>query len=133
MTILRTSLQRTVSAQGYDVTVDEDTLSQIMDKFKKLDLMPTALDAIKLLQKQGNWNIWAVTNGGKEATQELLRRAGILDAFDGGANILSCDDLLLSKPHPRVYTELMRTVIRKTKLIEVKLTRSHRLALMVGD
>ncbi|CAO3672472.1 unnamed protein product [Umbelopsis ramanniana] len=118
MAILRSSLQRTVSAQGYDITVDEGSLGQIMDKFKKLEPMPTALDAIKLLQKQGNWNIWAVTNGGKEATQELMRRAGILDAFDGGANILSCDDLLLSKPHPRVYTELMRTVIRKTKLIE---------------
>jgi FMN phosphatase YigB (HAD superfamily) len=120
MVILRSSLQRTISAQGYNIIIDTDSLCQIMDTFKTLDPMPTAVDAIRLLQKQGNWNIWAITNGGKEATANLLRRAGILDAFGGGANIQSCDDLLLSKPHPRVYTELMRTVIRQTKVIEVR-------------
>lgn len=119
MKVLKYSLQRTLTAQRYDITVDEDTLTQIMASFKRLEPMPTACEAIALLQKEGDWNIWAITNGGKEATKELLKRAGILDAFGGGANIQSCDDLLLSKPHPKVYTEFMRTVIGQTKTIEV--------------
>jgi len=118
MKILQCSLQRTLTAQGYDIVVDEDALTEIMAAFKKLEPMPTAREAIELLKKEGNWNIWAITNGGKEATKELLKRAGMLDAFGGGANIQSCDDLLLSKPHPRVYTEFMRTVVRQTKAIE---------------
>ncbi|CAM0139905.1 hypothetical protein VKS41_007250 [Umbelopsis sp. WA50703] len=118
MVILRSGLPRTLKTQGYNGDIDEQTANAIMEAFTRLEPMPTACEAIKLLQEQGTWNIWAITNGGREATKELLRRAGLLEAFGGGNNIQSCDDMLLSKPHPRVYTEFMRTIVRQTKRIE---------------
>ncbi|RUP45662.1 HAD-like domain-containing protein [Jimgerdemannia flammicorona] len=118
MTVLRASLPRTLAVVGYDMSVvkDED-YDAVMASFKRLELAPGMADAVKRLSGLG-WEVWGVTNGGKEATIASLGRTGLLEYFGGGKNVQSCDDLQLSKPHPRVYNTWMRTVVHETKKIE---------------
>ena len=48
----------------------------------------------------GGWKVMAVTNGGADSTRSLLAGAGLERHFSA---VLSCDDIGVSKPHPRVY------------------------------
>jgi 2-haloacid dehalogenase len=124
MIILRHSLRRTLMAQEYDFKVNDVCIEKIMIGFKHLTPMPTAVEAINLLQEEkGNWNIWALTNGGKEATRELLKQAGLLNAF--GENIKSCDDHNVSKPHRKLYDELRATVQKSGKTEEFYMVATH--------
>lgn len=93
-----------------------------MDAFSELTPAATAIDAIELLKKRG-WDIWIVTNGSSQGTSELLRKHGLLehihDETTGELNLFSCDDLRISKPHPKVYSEVMRLAVHRTRRIEV--------------
>lgn len=129
MTVLRASLPRTLLFLGYDVSlVKDEDYDTVMAAFKRLELAPGMLDAVKRLRKLG-WEVWAVTNGGKEATVALLERTELLEFFGNGTHVQSCDELKLSKPHPKVYNNWMRTVVHQTQKIEV---RSDKLFVYVG-
>jgi 2-haloacid dehalogenase len=71
----------------------------VMSAFPNLDPMPGAGDACGLLVAAG-FKLVALTNGSEELTNSLLSNGGIDRFFDA---VLSCDSILVSKPHPRVY------------------------------
>jgi 2-haloacid dehalogenase len=71
----------------------------VMNAFPRLDPVPGAGDACRLLAEAG-FKIVALTNGSEELTNSLLANSGIAQYFDA---VLSCDSILVSKPHPRVY------------------------------
>ncbi|KAI7905761.1 HAD-like domain-containing protein [Cokeromyces recurvatus] len=91
--------------------------------FDDMELAVDAIEALNLLLKENEgreygWDIWILSSySGLKETIELLKRTG-LSAFIEEENIISCDDLKISKPHPKVYSELMRTAVHKTKRIE---------------
>lgn len=100
-----------------------DEIDRIIATFADLDPAPTAREALQLLKKNG-WDLWIATNGGYQSTQALLESKDLLNYFrlDGQKdtlNILSCDDLRISKPHPKVYSEVMRLAVHRTQRIEV--------------
>ncbi|KAI9025145.1 HAD-like domain-containing protein, partial [Phycomyces nitens] len=113
--ILRGTLTRARLVQDMETPTNEE-IDQIMAAFEDLEPMATALECFELL-RENNWDIWILTNGSYASTELLLKRHG-LDTFVGD-NILSCDDLGISKPHPKVYSEFMRAAVHKTKRIEV--------------
>jgi 2-haloacid dehalogenase len=71
----------------------------VITEFKKLDPQPGAGDACRLLVESDS-KIVALTNGSEGLTESLLSHGGLADYFD---DVLSCDSIRVSKPHPRVY------------------------------
>ncbi|KAI9499026.1 HAD-like domain-containing protein [Zychaea mexicana] len=119
MTVLQSTLTRAMIIEGYAAPSKEQT-EKVMRAFIE-DIKPaaSAIEALELLKKN-NWDIWVVTNGAYAGTVSLLRQNEILDYFRRGdeVNVLSCDDLMISKPHPKVYSELMRLNVHRTRRIE---------------
>ncbi|KAI8141310.1 HAD-like domain-containing protein [Fennellomyces sp. T-0311] len=119
VSILRSTFARAMAVAGY-ATPSAQEIDAVMETFAKLTLSDTALEALQLL-KENNWDIWVATNGAYASTVSLLQDNGILDYFTTQAdeiNVLSCDDLMISKPHPKVYSELMRLAVHRTRRIE---------------
>jgi FMN phosphatase YigB (HAD superfamily) len=116
--ILEASFARTLRCYFDDqynaIGVD---LKAIMMSFDVIDPDPQALEALEMLKAEKTWVIWMLTTGGLEDTVQLLDRADLTHFV--GDNILGCDDLRLSRPHPKVYSEMMRLAVHKTKRIEV--------------
>ncbi|KAI7870114.1 HAD-like domain-containing protein [Spinellus fusiger] len=112
--LLRTGLERARVVLDMDPPTHEQT-EQVMEAFSRLELMETAMEALELLHHH-KWDIWVLTNGSYSDTDALLKRHGLETMI--GDNILSCDDLAISKPHPKVYSEYMRRAVHKTKRIE---------------
>lgn len=121
MTVLKSTLTRTMLIAGYNAPSQEQ-IESIMKAFQELEPTDSAFDALTLLHKKG-WDVWIVTNGSYDTTCSMLERAGLLDFFRQGPeqelNVMSCDDLGISKPHPKVYSELMRIAVHRTQRIEV--------------
>ncbi|KAI7861097.1 HAD-like domain-containing protein [Circinella umbellata] len=120
LTVLSSTLPRELMIEGYPVPSKEE-MDKVMQVFRQ-EIKPydSALKALELL-KDNKWDIWVVTNGGYANTVSLLSKNNILDYFrkgDDEINVLSCDDLMISKPHPKVYSELMRLNVHRTRRIE---------------
>ncbi|KAI8881069.1 HAD-like protein [Backusella circina FSU 941] len=75
-------------------------------------------DVVKVMErlKREGWDIWILSNSGLDDTVHLLDRMKLLDFV--GDNLLCCDELRLAKPHPKIYSELMRLAVHRTKRIE---------------
>ncbi|CAO3659506.1 unnamed protein product [Rhizopus stolonifer] len=113
--VLEATLLRALYHEGFEGTIDETTVMKTLE-----DVRPSinAFDALKLLRDKG-WDIWILSSSGtSEETIEFLNRIGFLDYIET-QNILCCDNLRVSRPHPRVYSELMRLAVHQTKRIEV--------------
>jgi FMN phosphatase YigB (HAD superfamily) len=95
----------------------EVDMEALLASFDAIELDPRALEALQMLKAEGKWDIWVLATGGYQDTVQLLNRAD-LEKFIGD-NILCCDDLRISRPHPKVYSEMMRLAVHKTKRIEV--------------
>jgi 2-haloacid dehalogenase len=81
-----------------DIVTDED-VAAIMDAFKSMAPRPGLKKCFDGLRDAG-WNVYGVTNGGKEVSLKYYHAAEIeLDA----ENLLSCDDIKIAKPDPKVY------------------------------
>ena len=118
--VLRATLARSMIVAGYAAPSAQD-IDRVMEAFEKLTPATMVLEALKLL-KESHWDIWVATNGGYAYTVDLLRENGMLEYFTlaDEINVLSCDDLRIAKPHPKVYSELMRLAVHRTRRIEVK-------------
>ncbi|KAG2233132.1 HAD-like domain-containing protein [Thamnidium elegans] len=90
-------------------------VQSIMISFDHIEPDPQAILALDLLVSK-KWDVWVLSVGGLERTQAVLNR-NLLSKYVND-NILCCDDLKLSKPHPKVYSELMRLAVHKTQRIE---------------
>lgn len=65
----------------------------------ELDPQPGVLESFRLLTVAG-WKLVALTNGSEDSTRKLLEHADALQHF---TDILSCDAIQKTKPHPDVY------------------------------
>ena len=95
--VLQAELPRTLKSLEIDVSSSQ--ASQVMNTFKELDLQPKAKEALEILS-QANKKIVALTNGSKDSTHTLLKRAGVEKYF---SEVYSVDAIALTKPHPDVY------------------------------
>ncbi|KAI8061477.1 uncharacterized protein B0P05DRAFT_557164 [Gilbertella persicaria] len=100
----------------------KDDIESILKTFEQPYLDSEALQALdRLLEErekglEHRWEIWILSIGGFGDTMHFLSKAGISKYADD--NILCCDDMRVSKPHPKVYSEMMRLAVHKTKRIE---------------
>ncbi|OZJ01885.1 hypothetical protein BZG36_05014 [Bifiguratus adelaidae] len=122
ITILKASLPRTLLVAGLkESEITSERLEAVMSTFGQLTPLQGALEALTRLKEAG-WNCWVVTNGSMAATQKLLKDKGLDEIFREGTemawNIQACDDLEISKPHPRVYSEFMRACVHRYNKIE---------------
>lgn len=95
----------------------EGDMEMIMASFDAIEPDPLVLQTLEMLKDEGTWDIWILTTAEYAQTIQLLDNANLTRFI--GDNILCCDNLRLSKPHPKVYSEMMRLAVHKTKRIEV--------------
>jgi len=95
--VLEAELPRTLKMIGVEASSAE--LSRVVSSFTELEPQPGALESFRLLTEAG-WKLVALSNGSEDSTRKLLERAGALQHF---TDILSCDAVRKTKPHPDVY------------------------------
>ncbi|MDV2992552.1 MAG: (S)-2-haloacid dehalogenase [Chroococcidiopsis sp. SAG 2025] len=100
--VLEAELPRTMKLLSVDTNATQ--LSHVVKSFAELELQPDALEAFQILTK-ANWQLVALTNGSEDSTRKLLERANAIQYF---SNILSCDAIQKTKPHPDVYAMVER-------------------------
>lgn len=114
--VLKATLVRALYHEGLEEPIDEDMM---MEALKAIEPSATAFDALRLLNNHKEWDVWILSSSGThEETIEFLKHVGLLD-YVNTHNILCCDNLRISRPHPKVYSELMRLAVHQTKRIEV--------------
>ncbi|CAO3589372.1 unnamed protein product [Absidia cylindrospora] len=96
-------------------------MNRVVDTFRK-KLIPTldSLEALGLALAQG-WNVWILTQGDKIDTWNYLKNGADNNKDKtrlGPVFVMSCDELKVAKPHPKVYAQVMRVTIRRTQKIE---------------
>lgn len=100
--VLENTLERTARIVGWDF--DEELTPEVMKSLRQLAPADGAKAALEQLDDAG-WKKIAVTNSSRDLVEELLSRADLAGHFD---TVISCDELGVSKPHPRVYDEVKR-------------------------
>lgn len=100
--VLAAEVPRTFAAAG--VPFGEEARDRIMSSLQALRPAPGAGEAMAELRDAG-WRVIAVTNGGREHTEGLLDRGGLADTV---RDVVSCEELEVAKPDPRVYEAAAR-------------------------
>ena len=109
--ILQAELPRTLKL--LEVELNSQERSQVMEKLSQLELNQSAEAAFKLLTEAG-YQIVALTNGSKSATDKLLERAGVQKYF---SEVYSCDAIAHTKPHQDVYKMVETDNLDRTWLV----------------
>ncbi|CAK3818476.1 related to 2-haloalkanoic acid dehalogenase [Lecanosticta acicola] len=79
--------------------ISDEDVDAVMQEVKRLEPRPGLKGCYDGLRGAG-WDVYGVTNGGKETSLEYYRLAEIeLD----GDHLLSCDEIQVAKPEARVY------------------------------
>jgi 2-haloacid dehalogenase len=99
--VLSASMERLSDALELGLT--EDQRGSLMGALGGLQLQPGATEAFEAISNAG-WKQISLTNGSESFTRSLLEGAGVDSFF---SDVLSCDEVGKSKPHPDVY-ELAR-------------------------
>lgn len=116
--VLEYTLPRALLCFNQSITeLTELQVESIMISFGCIEPDSQAIQALDLLVSK-KWDVWVLSVGGLESTQAVLHQ-NLLSKYIGD-RILCCDDLKISKPHPKVYSELMRLAVHETQRIEVK-------------
>jgi 2-haloacid dehalogenase len=97
--VLTATLPRTLAQMGVEPDAGGEAAVRA---FGELDAAPGAEGACRTLDAAG-FRIVALTNSSLDLTGGLLARAGLSAFFD---ELISCDSISVSKPHPRVYALL---------------------------
>jgi 2-haloacid dehalogenase len=100
--VLQAELPRTLTSLGIDPA--EDLVERAIGAFASLDAQPGANQACAELAEAG-WTLLALTNSSEEMTRSLLKRGDIEALF---SEVISCDELRISKPHRKVYERAKR-------------------------
>lgn len=116
--VLKVTLTRALLcfSDDFEITATDIEMQMIMMAFDTIEPDTQAIQALDMLVLE-KWDIWVLSTGGSIDTETLLNRTK-LDRYTNN-NLLCCDNLRISKPHPKVYSELMRMAVRKTQRIEV--------------
>ena len=109
--ILSAELPRTLNL--FQIELNSNQRSQVMEKLSQLELNQEAEAAFKLLTEAG-YRIVALTNGSESATQKLLERAGVERYF---SEVYSCDAIAITKPHQDVYKMVKTDHLNRTWLV----------------
>ena len=109
--ILQAELPRTLKL--LEVELNSSERSQVIEKLSQLELNQSAEAAFELLTKAG-YQIVALTNGSKSATDKLLESAGVQKYF---SEVYSCDAIALTKPHQDVYKMVKTDNLEQTWLV----------------
>lgn len=79
--------------------ISDEDVDAVMTEIKRLKPRPGLKECYDGLREAG-WDVYGVTNGGKETSLKYYELAGIeLD----GDHLLSCDEIKVAKPDPKVY------------------------------
>lgn len=79
--------------------ITDDDINDIVTELKRLPAREGLKEIFDGLRESG-WDVYAVTNGGKAASLKYFELAGVDLADD---HLLSCDDIKVAKPDPKVY------------------------------
>ena len=93
------------AARIVEWNIDEGSIPEVMASLRELSPIEGAGPALGKLTGAG-WRNIAVTNGSRDVAEHLLIRSGLRQHV---SVVISCDDLGVSKPHPRVYNEVKRS------------------------
>lgn len=109
--VLEATLPRALAVTGTEV--EEQDQLEVMETLQNLTPAGGAERACDDLASAG-WTLVALTNGSRDMVERLLERSQLNRHFSG---VFSCDDIGVSKPHPRVYDEVARQHRGETWLI----------------
>lgn len=101
--VLETTLPRAARIVEWDI--DRVSIPEVMASLRELSPIEGAGPALGKLTGAG-WRTIVVTNGSRDVAEHLLTRSGLREHV---SVVISCDDLEVSKPHPRVYNEVKRS------------------------
>lgn len=79
--------------------ISDDDVSAVMNQVTKLEARPGLKECFDGLRQAG-WDVYGVTNGGKQTSLNYYKLADI-DLDDD--HLLSCDDIQKAKPDEKVY------------------------------
>lgn len=99
-----------------DVSLSDEQKETLLDSYSTLPHFPDAEKCLTKFRDAGH-NIYAFSNGSKDAVKQLLDHADIYSLFDG---IVSTEDVQMFKPSPDVYQYFIKntqSVIPETWLI----------------
>jgi len=89
----------------FQANLTEADRKSLLGVYPRLPAFADAADCLRRLSN-GDFALYAFSNGTAFAVDTLLRNAGIRDFFTG---IVSVDDLATFKPNPDVYAHFLRT------------------------
>lgn len=97
--ILQDTIRRACRIVDFTGDVSDDDVSAIMNAVMSLEARPGLKECYNGLKDAG-WDVYVVTNGGKETSLGYCEKAGVqLDQY----HCLSCDDLKKAKPDVEIY------------------------------
>ncbi|EGP89296.1 uncharacterized protein MYCGRDRAFT_39493 [Zymoseptoria tritici IPO323] len=98
--ILQCTFKRACAVVGIPLSeVSDEDVAAVMQAVKNLSPRPGLKVCFDGLREAG-WDVYGVTNGGKETSLRYYELAGIeLD----GEHLLSCDEIQVAKPDARIY------------------------------
>lgn len=94
------------SAASLGVSLSAERRASLVAAWSNLPAYPEVAEVLALLRTQGK-RLAILSNGTPQALAQIVRHAGIADAFDA---ILSVDDVREYKPSPAVYALAERTL-----------------------
>lgn len=117
MSVLKADLAGLLAEHGLDRS-DRD-ITDALSIMRELPAHPDAKAAYRSLRDAGV-RLFALSNGATSSTESLLERAGMSDLVE---QVLSVEDVKLSKPRPEVYRRAVET--GKVKAAELMLVACH--------
>ena len=103
----------------YQVTMSQTQKSDLLEVYKTLPAFDDVTESLIRLQQSGH-QLYAFSNGNKEAVEGLLASANITDYFLG---VVSVDSLQTFKPSPKVYQLFLE--VTKSQMNEAWLISSN--------
>jgi 2-haloacid dehalogenase len=97
ITVMRSALGQLLAEQQLSATDDE--IADALSVMKALPPQPEARQGFEILNRAGI-RVFALSNGAASSTRALLERADMAALVE---QVLSIDDVKLSKPRPEVY------------------------------
>jgi 2-haloacid dehalogenase len=116
-TVMKSALGQILAE--HELTATDAELSEVLGLMKTLPPHPDARKAFEVLRGAGI-RILALSNGAASATHSLFDHAGMTGLVD---QILSVDDVKLSKPRPEVYLYAVEQA--RVKPVEAMLVATH--------
>jgi 2-haloacid dehalogenase len=115
--VMKGALWQILAEKGLSATDEE--MDEALSLMRSLPPHPDAREAFGLLHQAGV-RVFALSNGANSATRSLLEKAGMVDLVE---EILSVDDVKLSKPRPEVYLHAVETA--RVRPGEMMLVAAH--------